>query len=69
MTKDEFKEHFKAMYRVGNRSDTPADEHEEWTKAVMAGRACCRPLDSMAHALVDAGIWSEQERKEVFDCL
>ena len=67
MTKAEFIAHFKAMYRVGNRSD--ADEHEDWTDADMAGYACCRPLDEMSRGLVKAGVWTEEERQAVYDDL
>lgn len=67
MTKQQFFEHFKAMYRVGNRSD--ADEHEEWTKADMAGFACCRMLDEMSRNMVKSGIITDAERQAIYDCL
>jgi hypothetical protein len=67
MTKEQFKQHWMAMYRVGIRSD--ADEHEEWTKPVMASHGCCRLLDQMAHELVNAGIWTVEEHQEMLDTL
>jgi hypothetical protein len=67
MTKQQFLNHFKAMYRVGNRSD--ADEHEAWTKPEMAGSACCRLLDQMSRELVKCGVLTSEEVQVVYDTL
>lgn len=69
MTKQQFINHFKAMYRVSNRSDTPPGEHEEWTHPAMAGRACCQLLDQMSHQLVLCKVLTEDERQEIYDTL
>lgn len=69
MTKVEFIAHFKAMYRVGNRSDTPVGEHEEWTHPRMAGDACCRMLDKMGHSLVECGVLTQEEHQAIYDDL
>ncbi len=69
MAKAEFIVHFKAMYNVGNRSDTPAGEHEEWTHPAMAGRACCALLDQMSRTMIDIGVFTEEERQEIYDTL
>lgn len=69
VTKREFIHLFKTMYRVGNRSDTPPNEHEEWTHPAMAGRACCALLDQMSHQLVLCKVLTEKERQEIYDDL
>jgi hypothetical protein len=67
MTKQQFIEHFKAMYRVGNRSD--AAEHEDWTQPQMAGDACCRLLDKMGNELVKCGALTQDELDKIYSDL
>ena len=69
MTKQEFMNHFTAMYRVGNLSDSDNEDREDWTHPYMAGNACCRALDRMADELVNCSVWSEEERQTVYDTL
>lgn len=69
MTNEQFKQHWMAMYRVGNRSDTPPGEHEEWTDAAMSGGACCQLLDKMARELIKCGVWTEEETQTMYDVL
>ncbi len=69
MTREQFKQHWMAMYRVGNRSDTPEGEHEEWTDAAMSGMACCQLLDKMAQELIKCKVWTVEEHQTMLDSL
>ena len=69
MTKAEFIERVRELYRVGNRSDSDSPERESWTVSEMAGDACCRPLDNMLEAMKVAGVLTERELQVIYDTL
>lgn len=69
MTKEQFKQHWMAMYRVANRSDSDPENREEWTHPAMSGRACCQLLDKMAWELRQCGVWTEREHQDMLDSL
>lgn len=69
MTKAQFIEMFKAMYRVGNMSDSDSESREDWTDEAMSGPACCQLLDKMSGELVKCGVLTEEERQEIYNDL
>lgn len=69
MTKDQFIVMFKAMYNVGNRSDSDIETREGWTKPAMAGSACCQLLDQMSRKMVECGALTEEERDAIYNDL
>jgi hypothetical protein len=67
MTKIEFVSSVKALYRVGNYSDSDSDRREDWTHSNMAGPACCGPLDEMIRAMGEANVLTASEIQEFYD--
>lgn len=70
MTKEQFIEGIKALYRVANASDSKDNaSFEPWTKPEMASRACCRHLDRMLHDMAEAGAITQEERQTIYDTI
>jgi len=69
MTKEKFIEMIRAMYRVGNASDSDSDEREPWTHPDMAGEACCQLLDDMLARLRHCGVLTSSEVARIYDLL
>lgn len=68
MTKEQFLAHIKALYRLGNRSDS--DEHpsdESWTVPAMAGSLLCAKLDVLLHDLLHADVLTADEHQKLYD--
>jgi hypothetical protein len=69
MTKVEFLNKVKALYRVGNASDSDSEAREDWTQPQMAGEACCKHLDAMLYAMLECDIITSEEHQELYDAL
>lgn len=67
MTKQEFLAHVRALYVVGNLSDSDSDSREAWTTPAMAGAACCRALDRMLREMTDCGAITSDEHQSFYD--
>ena len=67
MTKQEFLSHVRALYVVGNLSDSDSDRREDWTNPAMAGAACCSALDEMLRAMTDCGAITAHEAQSFYD--
>lgn len=68
MTKSEFLKHVRALYVVGNRSDSDSPDKEDWTHHTMAETVCAR-LDQMMASMVDCGALTLNERQAFYDTL
>ena len=71
MTREKFFIMIQEIYRVGNRADHDARHKygEEWTKAEMAGTACCAKLDEMLQELYKVGVLTGEEHQDFYDSL
>jgi hypothetical protein len=67
MTKQQFLDHVRALYIVGNLSDSDSEQREEWTRPAMAGMACCAALDKMLHKLAEEAIFTHEEIQNFYD--
>jgi len=67
MTKQEFLSHIRALYVVGNLSDSDSDSREAWTSPAMSGAACCKALDGMLRAMTDCGAITSDEAQSFYD--
>ena len=67
MTKSFFLASIADLYRVGNIADHEDNPNKEWTRGVMAGKACCNHLDKMLTDLKLAGIITEEEQQAFYN--
>lgn len=69
MSKLEFIDAAKALYRVANMADSDSDpQREAWTHPSMA-HSVCQPLDAMFQGMVNSGVLTENELQGIYDTL